>query len=63
MFGAPQVDENEIEEDLGGREELDEDEEEDIPAANTPTDEEEDDNDGSGYGRASPFWCFMPKGE
>jgi hypothetical protein len=42
IFGAPQVDENEIEEDLGGREGSDEDEEEDIPTANTPTDEEED---------------------
>jgi hypothetical protein len=43
MFGAPQVDEDKIEEDLDGSEESDEDEEEDIPAANTPTDEEEDD--------------------
>jgi hypothetical protein len=38
MFGAPQVDEDEIEEDLDGREESDEDEEEDIPTTNTPTD-------------------------
>jgi hypothetical protein len=43
MFGAPQVDEDEFEKDLGGREESDEDEEDDIPATNTPTDEEEDD--------------------
>jgi hypothetical protein len=42
MFGAPQVDEDEIKEDLGGHEESDEDEEDDIPATNTPTDEEED---------------------
>jgi hypothetical protein len=43
MFGAPQVDEDEIEEDLGGLEESDEEEEDDIPAANTPSDEEEND--------------------
>jgi hypothetical protein len=44
MFGAPQVDEDEIEEDLGRCEELDEEEEE-VPVANTPTDEEEDDEE------------------
>jgi hypothetical protein len=30
MFGAPQVDDDDIEEDLGGREELDDEEEDDI---------------------------------
>jgi hypothetical protein len=43
MFGAPQVDEDEIEEDLDGCEESDVDEEEDITAANTSTDKEQDD--------------------
>jgi hypothetical protein len=45
MFGAPQMDDDNIEEDLCGREEMDEEEKEDVPAANTPTDEEEEDDD------------------
>jgi hypothetical protein len=40
MVGASQVDEDDIEEDLGGHEESDDEEEEEVPAANTPTDEE-----------------------
>jgi hypothetical protein len=69
MFDAPQVDEDKIEEDLGGHEESDENEEEDIPAANTPTDEEEMMQKmmtmitSSGYGMASPFWCLLLKRE
>ena len=38
MFGASQIDD--IEEDLGGHEDFDEDEDDDVPAANTPTDED-----------------------
>jgi len=38
MFGASQIDD--IEEDLGGHEDFDEDEDDDVPAANTLTDED-----------------------
>jgi len=38
MFGASQIDD--IEEDLGGHEDFDEEEDDDVPAANTPTDED-----------------------
>jgi hypothetical protein len=63
MFGAPQVDDNDIEEDLGGREKSDDKEEEEVPAANTPTDEEEEvmmkvmrtTTMSDGYGMGSPF--------
>jgi hypothetical protein len=45
MFGAPQVDDDEIEEDLGGHEKLDDEEDDDVPAADTPTDDEEEEDD------------------
>ena len=38
MFGASQIDD--IEEDLGGHEDFDEEEDDDVPAANTLTDED-----------------------
>ena len=66
MFGASQIDD--IEEDLGGHEDFDEEEDDDVPAANTLTDEDtaiDDvaDDHGQWLRKASPFWHLMPNGE